>query len=189
MSWRKEANPRDGIANRRCCTTGDGCRLRCRFSRQNAAAATVRCRDRCSEVVESRQVVVFTVPPDAHAVQGVGVATIGQLPDVVVSGGVAQARLSCPTRTPIGVTARASLQPGLQGKPAGAAARRGTRPLPPHFRDPKLQREGARKGGLARAAKLRLEAGIVDPFAGTILDAMDAAGLTGPTWDPWRSFM
>lgn len=26
------------------------------------------------------------------------------------------------------------------------------------------------------------------PFAGTILGAMDVAGLTGPTWEPWRTF-
>lgn len=28
----------------------------------------------------------------------------------------------------------------------------------------------------------------VTPFAGTILDAMDAAALTGPSWDAWRVF-
>lgn len=26
------------------------------------------------------------------------------------------------------------------------------------------------------------------PFTGTMLDAMDLAGMTGPTWDPWRTF-
>lgn len=61
--------------------------------------------------------------------------------------------------------------------------------LPPHFRDPELAREAGRKGGRAKAAKLRLQAGIVDPFTGTILEMMDLAGLTGPTWEPWRSFL
>jgi hypothetical protein len=28
----------------------------------------------------------------------------------------------------------------------------------------------------------------VVPFAGTILDALDAAGMVGETWDPWRTF-
>lgn len=43
----------------------------------------------------------------------------------------------------------------------------------------------ARRSALAR----RLKAGHPPPpFAGTILDAMDAAGLTGPTWDAWRTF-
>lgn len=51
-----------------------------------------------------------------------------------------------------------------------------------------MAREAGRKGGHARAAKLRAARGVPEPFAGTILDAMDAAGLTGPTWDAWRSF-
>jgi len=30
--------------------------------------------------------------------------------------------------------------------------------------------------------------GPVVPFVGTILDALDAAGMVGETWDPWRTF-
>ena len=46
-------------------------------------------------------------------------------------------------------------------------------------------REAGRKGGQARAAQRRQERG---PYEGTILDVMDAAGMTGPTWKPWRAF-
>lgn len=50
--------------------------------------------------------------------------------------------------------------------------------------DPRT-RELARKGGMAKAAQRRSEEG---PYHGTILDVMDAAGLTGPSWTPWRVF-
>ena len=46
-------------------------------------------------------------------------------------------------------------------------------------------REAGRKGGLVRAAKRRAEHG---RYTGTILDVMDAAGLTGDSWEPWRVF-
>ena len=46
--------------------------------------------------------------------------------------------------------------------------------------------EAGRKGGLARAAQRRQEKG---PYEGTILDMMDAAGLTGPSWAAWRVFL
>lgn len=47
-------------------------------------------------------------------------------------------------------------------------------------------RELGRKGGKVRAEQRRKrEGGIYD---GTILDIMEAAGLTGPTWEPWRAF-
>ena len=46
-------------------------------------------------------------------------------------------------------------------------------------------RQAARKGGLVKAARRRKRDG---PFEGTILDVMDTAGLTGPSWAPWRAF-
>lgn len=46
-------------------------------------------------------------------------------------------------------------------------------------------REAGRKGGLATAAQRRAEEG---PYSGTILSVMDAAGLTGSSWAPWRAF-
>ncbi|MGD0484696.1 MAG: hypothetical protein ABSB58_08605, partial [Gemmatimonadales bacterium] len=49
-------------------------------------------------------------------------------------------------------------------------------------------RELGRKGGLAKAAKLRAATALPAPFAGSMLDMMDAAGLTGPTWEAWRTF-
>ncbi|CAN5365954.1 hypothetical protein BH23GEM2_BH23GEM2_20930 [soil metagenome] len=51
----------------------------------------------------------------------------------------------------------------------------------------KMRRIG-RLGGLAKQAKLRAQRGTPDPFSGTILDMMDAGGLTGPSWDAWRVF-
>lgn len=45
-----------------------------------------------------------------------------------------------------------------------------------------------RKGGQAKAAKCRAARLPPAPFAGTILDLMDAAGLTGPSWAAWRTF-
>ena len=50
--------------------------------------------------------------------------------------------------------------------------------------DPRT-REAARKGGLVKAARRRRLEG---PFDGSILDVMDVAGLTGPSWAPWRAF-
>lgn len=49
-----------------------------------------------------------------------------------------------------------------------------------------LHRAWAAKGGRANAARHRK---INTPYTGTILDAMDDAGLVGPTWDPWRCVM
>lgn len=45
--------------------------------------------------------------------------------------------------------------------------------------------EAARKGGAVTAAQRRAERG---PYTGSILDVMDAAGLVGPSWEPWRTF-
>jgi hypothetical protein len=52
---------------------------------------------------------------------------------------------------------------------------------------PEERSERGRVGGLALAAKRRA-AREVRPFPGTILDAMDAAGMSGPTWAPWRTW-
>jgi len=49
-------------------------------------------------------------------------------------------------------------------------------------------RELGRRGGLAKAAKLRAATTAPKPFAGSMLDMMDAAGLTGATWEAWRTF-
>lgn len=45
-----------------------------------------------------------------------------------------------------------------------------------------------RKGALNRWAKARAGRKTTTPYAGSILDAMNAAGLTGETWKPWRAF-
>ncbi len=47
-------------------------------------------------------------------------------------------------------------------------------------------REAGRKGGLVRAAQTRREQG---PYTGSILQAMDSAGLTGESWAAWRAFL
>ena len=45
-------------------------------------------------------------------------------------------------------------------------------------------REAGRKGGRTpRGAKRGA------PYPGTVFDVMDAAGMTGPTWEPWRSVL
>jgi len=46
-------------------------------------------------------------------------------------------------------------------------------------------REAGRKGGQVSAAARR---GQVAPFTGTVLDLMDAAGMIGPDWLPWRAW-
>ncbi len=45
--------------------------------------------------------------------------------------------------------------------------------------------EAGRKGGRVKAQRHHKAQ---YPFEGTILDVMDAAGLTGPSWKPWRAF-
>ena len=47
-------------------------------------------------------------------------------------------------------------------------------------------RAAGSKGGRVSAAARRK---ISKPYGGTILDAMDDAGLRGPTWSPWRTVM
>lgn len=49
-------------------------------------------------------------------------------------------------------------------------------------------REAGRRGGL-KSAKARRAALGLDPYEGTVLDVMDAAGLTGPSWYAWRVFL
>ena len=49
-------------------------------------------------------------------------------------------------------------------------------------------REKGRRGALALHAKRRAAKAPISPYTGTVLDLMDAAGLTGPSWAPWRAF-
>jgi len=56
------------------------------------------------------------------------------------------------------------------------------------IRSRRQARDLGRRGGLAKAAKLRAATALPAPFAGSMLDMMDAAGLTGLTWEPWRTF-
>jgi len=53
------------------------------------------------------------------------------------------------------------------------------------FDDPVFAAEAARKGARERKAAR----GEMPPFAGTVLDAMDAAGLTDASWNRWRTFL
>src|SRR6266581_2287506 len=54
----------------------------------------------------------------------------------------------------------------------------------PFAEDRELAREAGRKGGRTpRGAKRGA------PYPGTVFDLMDAAGMTGPTWEPWRSVL
>lgn len=57
-----------------------------------------------------------------------------------------------------------------------------------HFDDRIRAREAGRKGALSFHAKRRALREPVQPFAGSILEMMDAASLTGASWEPWRSF-
>jgi len=54
------------------------------------------------------------------------------------------------------------------------------------FRSKAEAKAAARKGGLARAAKRREKGEAPAPFAGSMLDMMDAAGLTAASWSSWR---
>jgi hypothetical protein len=47
--------------------------------------------------------------------------------------------------------------------------------------------EAARRGGKAYVASLRKASG--GPYEGNVLDLLDAAELTGPTWRAWRTFL
>jgi hypothetical protein len=97
--------------------------------------------------------------------------------------------------------ARASAEAAKPVRPRAANGAGGNskpgRSLAARFRDRKLAREAGRKGGRVRAERMRekreaeriAREGGPAPFRGTILDAMDAAGLVGPTWEPWRSFL
>lgn len=77
--------------------------------------------------------------------------------------------------------------PARVSLPAGLKARTGPANQP--FRDRNLAREAARAGGLTKARKWRAKKGVAPPpFAGTILDAMDAAEMVGPSFDRWRTF-
>lgn len=51
-----------------------------------------------------------------------------------------------------------------------------------------MAREAGRKGGQASGASRRRKAAFIAPWRGTILDLMDLAGMSGPTWAAWRAF-
>jgi hypothetical protein len=54
------------------------------------------------------------------------------------------------------------------------------------FKSKAEAKEMARRGGLAKAAASRKSTAPPEPFPGSMLDMMDAAGLTGASWDAWR---
>lgn len=68
-------------------------------------------------------------------------------------------------------------------------SRGGQAPPVSPFRDRAKARAAARKGGYAKANKWRQAMPPSAPFAGTILDAMDAAEMVGPSFDAWRTFL
>lgn len=77
------------------------------------------------------------------------------------------------------------------GLPARTSRSSGARqPQQPHwtFTDRAKARQAARKGGLAKHHRWCNAQPPAAPYQGTILDAMDAAGLTGPSFDRWRTF-
>lgn len=55
------------------------------------------------------------------------------------------------------------------------------------FKDREHARAMARLGGLARQAKDRAKHAPPPPFDGDMVAMMDAAGLTGESWAPWRT--
>src|SRR5437773_794168 len=58
-----------------------------------------------------------------------------------------------------------------------------------HVRSRRRRRRIASKGGQARVAKAKAakaRAKLPQPFAGSILGALDAAGMTGESWAAWR---
>lgn len=55
----------------------------------------------------------------------------------------------------------------------------------PFRRDPELARRAGRKGGSVSAAQRRASMG---PACLTIIELMDAAGMVGDQWLPWRAF-
>src|SRR5207249_4927795 len=58
------------------------------------------------------------------------------------------------------------------------------------FEDPERAREAGRRGGHAKAAKMRAARGHVEPLGGTILELAERLGVLGePSWGPWRVFL
>jgi hypothetical protein len=49
-------------------------------------------------------------------------------------------------------------------------------------------KELAAKGGRTSAAQRRAKTKAKAPFAGSILDCLDASGMSDPSWAPWKSF-
>jgi len=64
------------------------------------------------------------------------------------------------------------------------AAKHPRPPYQPGAEYPDAARRSARRGGETRTIR-RPSKG---PWRGTILDLMDAAGMVGPEWSPWRAF-
>lgn len=56
---------------------------------------------------------------------------------------------------------------------------------PPYARGSSAARDAGRRGGLVSAAARRASK---EPWTGNIVDLMDAAGMVGADWLPWRSF-
>jgi hypothetical protein len=83
-----------------------------------------------------------------------------------------------------GCTRRADPAVGMRA-PLWRPERRG---LAMPFPTRRQAQEAGRRGGLARAAARRAAREPLPPFSGTMLDMMDAAGLTGPSWEAWRVF-
>lgn len=57
---------------------------------------------------------------------------------------------------------------------------------PPYAKGDPRAREAGRKGGKVSSGR---RWGLNRPYEGTIIDLADAAGLTGPSWAPWRVFL
>jgi hypothetical protein len=55
------------------------------------------------------------------------------------------------------------------------------------FKDRKDARAKARRGGLARAAKMREKTTGPAPYAGDFLQFLADAGIDGPSWAPWKT--
>ncbi len=55
-----------------------------------------------------------------------------------------------------------------------------------HVRSRRRRKRIASLGGKARAAKRREKRAPLQPYVGSILDAMDAAGMVGESWAAWR---
>src|SRR5205807_4791911 len=60
--------------------------------------------------------------------------------------------------------------------------------MPKGFQSREEASRAGRLGGLKLHAQRRAWRGDAPPYAGSMLDAMTAAGMSGPSWDAWRTF-